>query len=390
MNVLLVTHYYPKHRGGIEIIAGKISELMTRHWNVQFEWMASDINPWPTLRLPRLRCTPMRTWNIAEDYFHIPYPLWSPKSLVKLWTATRRAHLVHLHDYIYLGSIIAFMAARWYKKPVVVTQHIGLIPYKNLLFRWLLAVLNGTLGHWLLKRADRVVFYSQLVNKHFSKGNPFGRRALTIYNGVDSQVYFPVKEPLRKRYRRQLGLSLHTPVFLFVGRFVEKKGLVVLRQLATDLTSVQWVFAGWGPLNPQKWGLPHVKVIRGKRGPGLSRLYQTADLLVLPSQGEGFPLVIQEAMACGTPVMIGNETAAAYQLARPVMYHAKVGDIDTAARWRIRLKTIMSQPEKLKELRPRVASFARAHWKWHSCSQHYHRLFRELIDKAHGRQGTSR
>ena len=42
----------------------------------------------------------------------------------------------------------------------------------------------------------------------------------------------------------------------------------------------------------------------------LPPLYQAADLLVLPSVGEGFPLVVQEAMACGTPALVGDETAA--------------------------------------------------------------------------------
>ena len=71
--ILLVTHYFAEHRGGIEIIAGSIAEqLVRRGWKVT--WVASGPSR-TTLRDGVMR-VPMRTWNFTEDRFGVPYPLW--------------------------------------------------------------------------------------------------------------------------------------------------------------------------------------------------------------------------------------------------------------------------------------------------------------------------
>ena len=78
-----------------------------------------------------------------------------------------------------------------------------------------------------------------------------------------------------------------------------------LLQLAYAAQLPDWRFwmAGFGPIDPDKWLLPNVHVLKNRKGQSLAELYQAADLLLIPSYGEGFPLVIQEAMACGLPVI---------------------------------------------------------------------------------------
>ncbi len=68
---------------------------------------------------------------------------------------------------------------------------------------------------------------------------------------------------------------------------------------------------GNGPVRPGQWGLPNIHVLGFQSQATLADLYRASDFLLLPSVGEGYPLVIQEAMACGLPVICGAASALA-------------------------------------------------------------------------------
>ena len=379
LKVLLVTHYYPEHRGGIEIVAGKLTEYLTREGQVEIKWIASNVDPHPA-GINGLRCLPISSTNFIENNIHIPYPLWSIPSLYRLWKTIQSADVIHLHDYLYMGNLAAFLFAKIHSRPVVITQHIGFIPYKSPLFRGLLSLLNRTLGRFVLKNANQVVFISEVVQKYFSEKTCFRCSPLMIPNGVDTNMFFSLEEQQRKKIRQDLGLPLEKPIFLFVGRFVEKKGLPILKCLAQRFQSIQWLFAGWGDLNPELWALPNVHVFRDRCGTKLTPLYQAADLLVLPSKGEGFPLVIQEAMASGTPVMVSSETAEAYRAAKHLIFSEEIERVDAVERWSLKIEEFLQDSSTLAALRPQVATFARQHWCWENCAAQYYQIFKKLTN----------
>jgi glycosyltransferase involved in cell wall biosynthesis len=171
-------------------------------------------------------------------------------------------------------------------------------------------------------------------------------------------------------------------VFLFVGRFVEKKGLLILKQLAFRFPSIHWAFAGWGPLDPASWQLPNVSVWRGRSGEQIADLYRAADLVILPSRGEGFPLVVQEAMACGTLVLLGEETARASTEAGPWLLTARVdqNESDVVNIWTEKIKTLMENSDWMTP-RSGVESFARRHWNWDACASAYWEIFQSVLRK---------
>jgi glycosyltransferase involved in cell wall biosynthesis len=372
--VTLVTHYYPAHRGGVERIAGQLAERLAAGGIAEIEWHASDCDaaPPPT---PGLRSAPAASWNGIERLLGVPYPLWSPAALRRLTQACHAADVVHLHDCLYFANVIAFLAARRAGKPVLVTQHIGHVPYRNPLLRGLHGAANRLLGRWLLGGADQVVFESATVQQYFSRFVRFRRPATLVQNGVDTERFRPVAPGARRELRARLRLPLERPLLLFLGRFVEKKGLPVLRELAQRLPHTHWLIAGWGPLDPSAWRLPNVSVVNSPGTEELAALYAAADLFVLPSVGEGVPLSVQEAMACGTPALVGEETAAGIPQSEEVLLRERVGDPDTAPRWAARIEALLGS---LEPLRPRVAAFAQEHWSWAQCTARYAELLRAV------------
>ena len=374
LSVVLVTHYFPAHRGGVERVAGQLAQRLAAAGVARIDWHASDCDPAP-VPAAGLRPVPASSWNVTERRLGFPWPLWSPAALWRLARACRAADLVHIHDCLYLPNLVAFAAAR---RAVLVTQHVGAVPYRNPLLAWLQRMANRVLGGWVLGRAQRVVFESETVRRYFQGFVRFRAAPLLVENGVDTEIFSPVGAGERRALRRRLGVPAEGPLLLFIGRFVEKKGLAVLEQLTARLPRAHWVFAGWGPLDPGAWQRPNVTVLHQVNSGDLPWLYRAADLLVLPSAGEGMPLSIQEAMACGTPALVGAETAAGCPEAGQLLPREAVGTPDTVERWAARLEAMLARPESLESMRTPVAEFARRQWSWEQCVARYRAVFSEL------------
>jgi teichuronic acid biosynthesis glycosyltransferase TuaC len=113
----------------------------------------------------------------------------------------------------------------------------------------------------------------------------------------------------------------------------------------------------------------------------LPDIYSAADLLLLPSLREGWPNVLLESMACGTPVVVSNFPGVADIVAAP-----EAGRIlrDTTAEG---LATTVR--DLLADLPDRGTTRAYAErFDWQSTTEGQIALFREICEEIPGRQGT--
>ena len=232
-------------------------------------------------------------------------PIPGARAIRDLWRAVRDFDAVIVHDALYLTSVLAMLIAKIRGKPVVLVQHIAGIEFANPIMRILMRLANLVVTRPMLYAADQLVFISDRV-RHDLLGEPPRRDFMLLFNGVDTTIFHPRDVSTRHLVRAAFGLPVGARTAIFVGRFVAKKGMTVLEALAQRRPDLHFALVGAGPVHPEKWGLPNIHVLGPQSQQKIAELYAASDFLLLPSVGEGYPLVVQEAMASGLPVVCGE------------------------------------------------------------------------------------
>ena len=122
------------------------------------------------------------------------------------------------------------------------------------------------------------------------------------------------KSELRARY----GIPADMVLLLFSGKLISRKRpldvLHALRSLQADFPNLGAVWVGDGELRPHledeiaRNGVRHAYTLGFRNQSELPDLYAMSDIFVLPSMRDPMPLVTNEAMASGLPVVASDRT----------------------------------------------------------------------------------
>lgn len=169
---------------------------------------------------------------------------------------------------------------------------------------------------WALRRASRIFTVSERLREFAMKLGAAPWRVKTIPNGVDAHLFRPRD---REQCRRKHGLPLDAPLVVSAGALVERKGhhhaIEAIKLLSSPGSAgVQLAIAGGpGPEGQYEGTLRGLVSALGMEkqvrflGPlpseALAEVMSAADVLCLASSNEGWPNVVHEALACGTPVV---------------------------------------------------------------------------------------
>jgi len=306
MKVLIVATFIPPHVGGLEVIVAQQAECLaemghevTVFTSLHDEDLAHEewIEGYRVLRTP--------VWNMIEHRTAVPYPLWGVRSIIHLGRLVREADIVHIHDVYYQPSALAALVARLARRPLFITQHVSIVEHDSSIVMAVQRVVYATAGTRLWRWSQGIVAYNVIVQSFLADRGVAKDKVHLSYNGIDVDAFCPGDESVRAAVRRSHGLPVDKPLILFVGRLVPKKGYREF--MAAHDSSYHLVLVGSGPIPTE---VPSGVTFTGPIDrTELLGLYQASDLFALPAVGEMLTLAMQEAMACGLPVVTTAEAA---------------------------------------------------------------------------------
>jgi D-inositol-3-phosphate glycosyltransferase len=313
MKVVIVSHYYLPHVGGVEILVDReIRALCACGHDVVL--ITSDVGMGKSpVSLPRrARLVRVPVWNVLERLCHLAFPLFSPRLILPLWEEVGRCDVVHAHGALFMSSVLALLIGRLRGRLCILTDHGGIQRYGSPLVTGAARFGVETVGRLSAHLASRLVSFNTRITHLLERLSGTTDKTLFLPNPVDRTTFGPASAEERRAARARLGWSDDRRKVLFVGRLIPDKGFPLLLQ-ATD-PSYDLVFCGPGDSTLLGTPLPpRVEYLTPRPQADLVSLYHAADLLVLPSLREGFPLVVQESLVCGLPVVLtGDEGYAPY------------------------------------------------------------------------------
>jgi glycosyltransferase involved in cell wall biosynthesis len=217
-----------------------------------------------------------------------------------------RPALIHAH--FGRGGALALPIARVLRLPLVVTFHGGDATKEKHYQRQFIPTIFQRRCAALQREAALIICVAEHIREALlARGFPAAKLKV-IHYGVEPEAEYPPEAPA------------HRPYLLFVGRFVEKKGVLhllhAMRTLASGGAPVDLVLVGDGPmaesLKRQAAGLAGARFLGWLPDGEVRRMMRSALAICVPSvaaqagDSEGLPNVVLEAMACGAPVMASD------------------------------------------------------------------------------------
>jgi glycosyltransferase involved in cell wall biosynthesis len=252
------------------------------------------------------------------------------------------------------AGVIGRMAARWLGVPVTVTTHgwsftTGVPPLKAFVYRWI----ERVTGPWA---ADRTITVSEYDRQLALRAGVLSEsRMVTVHNGIPD-----VPPALRA------NPAATPPRLVMVARFGPQKDHPTLLRALAGLRDLPWHLdlVGEGPLLSQTRSLA-VSLGLGERVQFLGqrmdvdRILANAQIGLLITNWEGFPLSILEAMRANLPVVASNVGGVAESVTDGMTgFVVPQGDADVL---RDRLGRLLADPA----LRASLGMRARAEYETH-------------------------
>ncbi|WP_292142105.1 glycosyltransferase family 4 protein [Butyrivibrio sp.] len=278
--------------------------------------------------------------------------------------------IVHFHAE---GPCAAMWIPKLFGKRCIATIH-GLDhkrqKWGRLASRYIIAGEKGAVKH-----ADEIIVLSKSVQDYFQ--NKYGRKTVLVPNGVNRPVTV-LPTQIEKKY----GLQKDS-YFLYLGRLVPEKGLEYLIKAFKELDTDKKLVVAGGSSDMKEFEDKIHSLAEGDdriiftgfvQGRILAELLSNAYTYVIPSDLEGMPLTLLEAMSYGNCCLTSDIPECTEVVEdRAISFHK--GDVTDL---RSKLKELDESPEKVAQYKEKAAEFICGKYDWDKVAEKTLELYRGL------------
>lgn len=242
-----------------------------------------------------------------------------------VWRVFNKADVYHIHGhsglYIYL---LRYFFGFLDKTPIVAHFHICAKARKEeirkankpvklvtKLIDWPLHILSDAVA---VKVASKYLFVNEQVKDDVIKycgADP--KKCVVVESGVDADWFKKPMQSQKNELKQKLGFNTDDVVISNIGAFVERKNIhLIIESLSVLPKNFKLLLVGKGEgayfekiksLISQLNLKERIVFTGEKSNKETVPYFQISDIFVLPSNYEGFPKVVLEALSCGVPVI---------------------------------------------------------------------------------------
>lgn len=144
------------------------------------------------------------------------------------------------------------------------------------------------------------------------------KEIMILYNGIDVDEYGRIAKKNTNYIRENFNINPSSKILIQVGRLNEVKNhlfsLQLMKKLKDEQVDFKFLIIGQGPLEAELNNqvkileLENEVIFTGIRD-DVPQLMASADLMVMPSLFEGFPVVLVESQAMGLRTLVSNNVS---------------------------------------------------------------------------------
>jgi len=211
------------------------------------------------------------------------------------------------------------------------------------------------------KYADEIIVLSESVQKYFS--DTYGRRTVFIPNGVNRPN---LRDPQLIKEKFRLDKDQY---ILFLGRLVPEKGIIYLIEAFRNVKTDKKLIIAGGSSDTDTFAQELKRLAQGDerivftgfvQGQFLEELYSNAYVYVLPSDLEGMPLSLLEAMSYGN-CCLTSDIAECAEVVEDKSFLFKKSNVSDLKE---KLQYACDNPDVVKKLKDGAADFICQKYNW--------------------------